>query len=188
MTRLVEQGYVDVLFAGHALAAHDIEAALFGTSLDLVGLARGAACRTGTSTTSGPSTRSAPVTRSPPSWSSGCCAAASCMPWSPGRQFALVDSVRDDGPLPDFVTDVIAGQRAIRAALPGLGFVIMVAIMLHSIASGNQLPARIPLVCVDITSATVTKLADRGRQATGIVTDVRLFMEQLATTLSAATP
>jgi hypothetical protein len=101
-----------------------------------------------------------------------------------GKQFVLVGSVRDDGPLPDVITDVIAGQRAMRAALPGVGFVLMVATMLHSIATGNILPARIPLVCVDITSATVTKLADRGSaQATGIVTDIGLYLEQLVTTL-----
>jgi hypothetical protein len=74
-----------------------------------------------------------------------------------------------------------------RAALPGVGYVIMAATMLHSIATGNLLPARIPLVCVDINSATVTKLADRGSaQATGIVTDIGLFLEQLVTALSAA--
>ena len=68
-----------------------------------------------------------------------------------------------------------------RAALPGVGFCLMVATMLHSVATGNILPASIPLVCVDINPATVTKLADRGSsQARGIVTDVGLFLEQLA--------
>jgi hypothetical protein len=95
-------------------------------------------------------------------------------------EFVLVGSVRDDGPLPDVYTDVIEGQRAMRHHVPGVGFAIMVATMLHSIATGNLLPAAIPLVCVDINPATVTKLADRGSaQAVGIVTDVGLFLEQL---------
>jgi hypothetical protein len=97
------------------------------------------------------------------------------------RRFVLVGSVRDDGPLPDVYTDVIEGQRAMRAELSGVGFAIMVATMLHSVATGNLMPASIPLVCVDINPATVTKLADRGSsQARGIVTDVGLFLEQLA--------
>jgi hypothetical protein len=98
-----------------------------------------------------------------------------------GKSFVLVGSVRDDGPLPDVHTDVIVGQRAMRAELHGVGFAIMVATMLHSIATGNILPASIPLVCVDINPATVTKLADRGSaQAVGIVTDIGLFLEGLA--------
>jgi hypothetical protein len=97
------------------------------------------------------------------------------------KPFVLVGSVRDDGPLPDVYTDVIEGQRAMRAQLAGVGYAIMVATMLHSIATGNILPASIPLVAVDINPATVTKLADRGSaQAVGIVTDIGLFLEQLA--------
>jgi hypothetical protein len=97
------------------------------------------------------------------------------------KTFVLVGSVRDDGPLPDVYTDVIEGQRAMRAQLKDVGFCLMVATMLHSVATGNILPASIPLVCVDINPATVTKLADRGSsQARGIVTDVGLFLEQLA--------
>ena len=102
-------------------------------------------------------------------------------PW----YFVLVGSVRDDGPLPDVHTDVIAGQAAMRRGLDGVGFAIMVATMLHSVATGNLLPASIPLVCVDINPATVTKLADRGSsQARGVVTDVGLFLEQLAIELA----
>jgi hypothetical protein len=83
--------------------------------------------------------------------------------------------------LPDVFTDVIEGQRAMRGELRDVGFAIMVATMLHSIATGNIMPASIPLVCVDINPATVTKLADRGSaQAVGIVTDIGLFLEQLA--------
>ena len=97
------------------------------------------------------------------------------------KPFVLVGSVRDDGPLPDVYTDVIEGQRAMRAQLKDVGFSIMVATMLHAIATGNILPASIPLVCVDINPSTVTKLSDRGSaQAQGVVTDIGLFLEQLA--------
>ena len=72
-----------------------------------------------------------------------------------------------------------------RAEIADAGFCLMVATMLHSVATGNILPASVPLVCVDINPATVTKLADRGSsQARGIVTDVGLFLEQLAMELS----
>jgi lysine-ketoglutarate reductase/saccharopine dehydrogenase-like protein (TIGR00300 family) len=181
MVAMVEAGFVDVLFAGNALATHDIESSLYGTSLgvDLMmghGVEHGhehhiralntirkegsirAAVENGVLTGG---IMHALVTH--------------------GKDFVLVGSVRDDGPLPDVYTDVIEGQRAMRAELTGVGFCLMVATMLHSVATGNILPASIPLVCVDINPATVTKLADRGSsQARGIVTDVGLFLEQLA--------
>ena len=181
LVALVNEGFVDILFAGNALATHDIEAAIFGTSLGVdlnkgVGVQHGhehhirainkvrahgsiaAAVRAGVITGG---VMHALVTQ--------------------GKEFVLVGSVRDDGPLPDVYTDVIEGQRAMRAMLPGVGFAIMVATMLHSIATGNLLPASIPLISVDINPATVTKLADRGSsQAIGVVTDIGLFLEQLA--------
>lgn len=181
MVRLVQAGYVDVLFAGNALATHDIEAALFGTSLG-VDLAQGSGVPHGHEH----HIRAINTIRA-----AGSIAAAVSSGVLTGgvmhamvradRPFVLVGSVRDDGPLPDVYTDVIEGQRAMRAQLPGVGFAIMVATMLHSIATGNILPASVPLVCVDINPATVTKLADRGSsQAMGIVTDIGLFLEQLA--------
>jgi hypothetical protein len=102
-----------------------------------------------------------------------------------GVEFVLGGSVRDDGPLPDTITDVVETQRAMRSLVPGVGWAIMVATMLHSIATGNILPASVPLVCIDINPATVTKLADRGStQATGVVTDVGLFLGALAAELA----
>ena len=180
-TALVENGYVDVLFAGNALATHDIEAALYGTSLG-VDLAKGKGVEHGHEH----HIRAINTIRR-----CGSIAAAVEQGVLAGgimhalvthdKDFVLVGSVRDDGPLPDVYTDVIEGQRAMRAQLPGVGFAIMVATMLHSIATGNLLPASVPLVCVDINPATVTKLADRGSsQAVGIVTDIGLFLEQLA--------
>jgi lysine-ketoglutarate reductase/saccharopine dehydrogenase-like protein (TIGR00300 family) len=181
MVALVEAGYVDILFAGNALATHDIESALYGTSLG-VDLAHGKGVEHGHEH----HIRAINTIRR-----SGSIAAAVDSGVLTGgvmhamvrgsHHFVLVGSVRDDGPLPDVYTDVIEGQRAMRAALPGVGFAIMVATMLHSIATGNILPASVPLVCVDINPATVTKLADRGSaQAVGIVTDIGLFLEQLA--------
>jgi len=185
MVALVNAGYVDVLFAGNAIATHDIESALYGTSLG-VDLTQGRGVEHGhehhirainqirkagsirDAVTSGVLTGGvmhALVTHQ--------------------KLFVLVGSVRDDGPLPDVYTDVIEGQRAMRAGLKNVGYAIMVATMLHSVATGNILPASIPLVCVDINPATVTKLADRGSaQARGIVTDIGLFLEQLALELA----
>ncbi len=181
MVALVESGYVDVLFAGNALATHDIEAALFGTSLG-VDLKKGSGVPHGHEH----HIRAINTIRR-------CGSIADAVKQGvlsggvmhamvqAGKPFVLVGSVRDDGPLPDVYTDVIEGQRAMRAQLPDVGFAIMVATMLHSIATGNILPASVPLVCVDINPATVTKLADRGSaQAVGIVTDIGLFLEQLA--------
>jgi lysine-ketoglutarate reductase/saccharopine dehydrogenase-like protein (TIGR00300 family) len=181
MVALVRAGWVDVLFSGNALATHDIEASLFGTSLG-VDLAAGVGVEHGhehhirainTIRTAG-SIKGAV--------DSGVLTGGLMHAMvEAGKPFVLVGSVRDDGPLPDVYTDVIDGQRAMRAQLPGVGFAIMVATMLHSIATGNILPASVPLIAVDINPATVTKLADRGSaQAVGIVTDIGLFLEQLA--------
>ncbi len=181
MVELVNAGFVDVLFAGNALATHDIESSLYGTSLG-VDLAMGRGVEHGHEH----HIRALNTIRKQGSIK----AAVDNGVLTGGimhamvtheKRFVLVGSVRDDGPLPDVYTDVIEGQRAMRAELTDVGFCLMVATMLHSVATGNILPASIPLVCVDINPATVTKLADRGSsQAKGIVTDVGLFLEQLA--------
>jgi lysine-ketoglutarate reductase/saccharopine dehydrogenase-like protein (TIGR00300 family) len=184
MVELVKAGYVDVLFAGNALATHDIEAALYGTSLG-VDLAMGQGVEHGhehhiraINTIRKAGSIRAAVDQGV--LTGGIMHALVTQ----GKRFVLVGSVRDDGPLPDVHTDVIDGQRAMRAELTDVGYCVMVATMLHSVATGNILPASIPLVCVDINPATVTKLADRGSsQARGIVTDVGLFLEQLAVEL-----
>ncbi|HEX2072840.1 MAG TPA: TIGR00300 family protein, partial [Geodermatophilus sp.] len=155
MVRLVDAGFVDVLFAGNALATHDIEAALFGTSLG-VDLAHGSGVPHGHEH----HIRAINTIRRAGSIAKaveGGVLTGGVMHAMvrAGKPFVLVGSVRDDGPLPDVYTDVIEGQRAMRAQLDGVGFAIMVATMLHSIATGNILPASIPLVCVDINPATV---------------------------------
>jgi lysine-ketoglutarate reductase/saccharopine dehydrogenase-like protein (TIGR00300 family) len=184
MVALVKAGYCDILFAGNALATHDIESALYGTSLG-IDLAMGRGVEHGHEH----HIRALNTIRKAGSikdavdqgvLTGGIMHALV----TEGKDFVLVGSVRDDGPLPDVYTDVIEGQRAMRAQLKDVGFCMMVATMLHSVATGNILPATIPLVCVDINPATVTKLADRGSsQARGIVTDVGLFLEQLAVEL-----
>ena len=181
VVRLIEAGYMDVLFAGNALATHDIEGALYGTSLG-VNLAEGIGVEHGhehhiraLNTIRKEGSIRAAVENGV--LTGGIMHALV----RHGREFVLVGSVRDDGPLPDVYTDVIEGQRAMRAQLTDVGFCLMVATMLHSVATGNILPASVPLVCVDINPATVTKLADRGSaQAMGIITDIGLFLEQLA--------
>jgi lysine-ketoglutarate reductase/saccharopine dehydrogenase-like protein (TIGR00300 family) len=181
MVALIRAGYVDVLFAGNALATHDIESALYGTSLG-VDLNRGAGVPHGHEhhiRAINQIRRAGSIQAAVEQGvlTSGVMHALV----QAGKTFVLVGSVRDDGPLPDVYTDVIDGQRAMRDQLRGVGFCVMVATMLHSIATGNILPASVPLVCVDINPATVTKLADRGSaQAVGIVTDIGLFLEQLA--------
>jgi lysine-ketoglutarate reductase/saccharopine dehydrogenase-like protein (TIGR00300 family) len=185
MVRLVRAGYVDVLFAGNALATHDIESALFGTSLG-VDLAKGSGVPHGHEHHIRAINRIRAAGSIAAAVESGVLTGGVMHAMvQADKPFVLVGSVRDDGPLPDVYTDVIEGQRAMRAQLPGVGFAIMVATMLHSIATGNILPASIPLVSVDINPATVTKLADRGSaQAMGIITDIGLFLEQLARELA----
>jgi hypothetical protein len=92
----------------------------------------------------------------------------------------LGGSVRDDGPLPDVIPDVVGAADAMRALIPGVTVALMLATTLHAIATGNLLPAGVETFCVDINQAVVTKLADRGsHQALGIVTDVGLFLQTL---------
>src|SRR5262249_28740920 len=94
--------------------------------------------------------------------------------------FLLAGSIRDDGPLPEVVTDVLEAQRRMREAIRGVGFCLMVATALHSIATGNLLPAWVKVACVDINPATVTKLTDRGSlQTVGVVTDAEPFLRAL---------
>ncbi len=187
MVALVEAGYVDVLFAGNALATHDIEASLYGTSL-------GVDLKQGRGVEHGHEHHIRAINQIRKAGSIAAAVESGVLTSGVmhslvkhGKDFVLVGSVRDDGPLPDVYTDVIEGQRAMRGGLKDVGYAIMVATMLHSVATGNILPASIPLVCVDINPATVTKLADRGSaQARGIVTDIGLFLEQLALELAPA--
>jgi hypothetical protein len=102
-----------------------------------------------------------------------------------GVNFVLAGSIRDDGPIVDTLTNIVEAQDRYADALTTAGMVVMLSTMLHGIGVGNMLPAWIPVVCVDINPAVVTKLADRGSSQTiGVVTDVGLFLHQLAKQLN----
>ena len=183
---LVRAGWVDVVFAGNALATHDSEAAIYGTSLG-VSLSEGIPAEHGHEH----HIRAINAVRRAGSFR----AAVEAGILQSGIMYHLVKhdvdyvlggSVRDDGPMPEVITDVVEAQRAMRARVPGLGMAIMVSTMLHSIATGNLLPASVSIVCVDINPAAVTKLVDRGSiQSVGMVTDVGLFVRHLAEALGA---
>jgi lysine-ketoglutarate reductase/saccharopine dehydrogenase-like protein (TIGR00300 family) len=173
-----------VLFAGNALAAHDIESAMFGTSL-------GVSLKSGTPVEHGHEHHLRAINRVR---AAGSIATAvkkkilksgvmyACV--KKGLPFVLSGSIRDDGPLPDVITDMPKAQDAMRAHLSNIGVALMVGTTLLSIATGNMLPAAVKTICVDINPAVVTKLADRGTaQAVGIVTDVGLFLQKLEAAL-----
>jgi lysine-ketoglutarate reductase/saccharopine dehydrogenase-like protein (TIGR00300 family) len=187
LSQIIEMGYVDVLFAGNALATHDIETAMYGTSLG-VSLANGLneedghqhhirAINTIRYYGSIEAAVEAGVLNSGVMYT--------CT--KRGVPFVLCGSIRDDGPLPEVITDVLAAQDAMRAHIADVDIAIMISTMLHSIAVGNLLPARVRTVCVDINPSVVTKLADRGsHQTLGIVTDVESFLRELCQQLSYA--
>jgi lysine-ketoglutarate reductase/saccharopine dehydrogenase-like protein (TIGR00300 family) len=181
LVALIRAGFVDTLFAGNALATHDIESSLYGTSLGVdlsltQGVEHGHEHHVRALNTVRKSGSIAQAVADGIVTSGIMHALVTHQ-----KPYVLVGSVRDDGPLPDVYTDVIEGQRAMRAQIHDVGYCLMMATQLHSVATGNILPATVPLVCVDINPATVTKLADRGSShGRGIVTDVGLFLEQLA--------
>ena len=180
-SRLVQAGYVDVLLAGNALAVHDAELALFGTSLG-VDIEAGAPVSGGHRH----HMRAINIINRAggirPAVAGGVLTSGvmvECV--RAGVDYVLAGSVRDDGPIVDTVTDIIEAQDRYAAALDGAGMAIVLSTMLHGIGVGNMLPAWVPVVCVDINPAVVTKLADRGSSQTiGLVTDVGLFLHQLA--------
>src|SRR5581483_3755639 len=98
-----------------------------------------------------------------------------------GIPVVLGGSIRDDGPLPEVITDVIEAQRAMRRYVPEIGMALMVSTLLHSIAVGNLLPASCKVICVDINPASVTKLTDRGStQSIGLVMDAASFLREIS--------
>lgn len=178
--RLIEQGCVNLLFAGNALATHDIEQALYGTSLG-VHLQHGALADEGHEN----HMRAINQVRA----AGGIAAAVAQGVLRRGImyqcvkrriEFVLAGSIRDDGPLPDVITDVLEAQRVMRSKLDGVTMALMMGTMLHSIAAGNLLPAQVRTICVDINPSVVTKLTDRGTfQAIGLVTDLEPFLREL---------
>ena len=183
--RLIEGGWVDVLFAGNALAVHDIEQALYGTSLGVY-LEKGIPAKEGHEhhmRAINTIRRAGGIRNAVERGILKTGIMAACV--RKGIEFVLAGSIRDDGPLPEVITDMVAAQEAVRRLVPGVSVCVMIATMLHSIAAGNLLPASAKLVCVDINPAVVTKLTDRGSfQAVGLVTDVEPFLREIWANLS----
>lgn len=180
LERLIAEGYVQVLFAGNALAAHDIEQALFGTSLGM-SLEAGVPVEEGHEhhlRAINTIRRVGGIRRAIAQGLLSRGIMHACI--TRGVDYVLAGSIRDDGPLPDVMTDVVRAQDAMREKIHGVTVAILIATTLHSIATGNILPASVKLICVDINPAVVTKLADRGSfQAIGLVTDVEPFLRAL---------
>ncbi len=185
---LIEQGYIHILFCGNALAAHDMEADLFGTSLGY-GLTAGRAVPHGHEHHLRTINRIRAMGSIEAAVNSGVIKQgimAACV--RQGVPVVMSGTIRDDGPLPGVITDSIQAQSAMRALIPGVGLVLLVASTLHSIATGNLLPATIPAVCVDVNPSVPTKLADRGSfQAVGLVMDAASFLSELARRLGRTT-
>jgi lysine-ketoglutarate reductase/saccharopine dehydrogenase-like protein (TIGR00300 family) len=185
--KLIRDGYLNILFAGNALATHDIEQALYGTSLG-VWLDRGLPAEEGHEHHLRAINTIRRLGGIRPAVERGVLKSGimyECIRHD--IPFVLAGSIRDDGPLPEVVTDILEAQRRMRELVRGVGFCLMVATMLHSIATGNLLPAWVKVACVDINPATVTKLADRGSvQTVGIVTDAEPFLRSLVNELAQA--
>ena len=185
LERLIQWGYVDLLFAGNALAVHDIENALFGTSLG-VNLGRADLADQGHEN----HMRAINAVRE----AGGIARAVEtgllqrgimCSCVRHGVEFVLAGSIRDDGPLPDVITDAIEAQKAMREKISGVSIALMMGTMLHSMAVENLLPASVKTVCVDINADVVNKLTDRGTfQTVGLVTDIEAFLRELTDCLS----
>jgi lysine-ketoglutarate reductase/saccharopine dehydrogenase-like protein (TIGR00300 family) len=182
---LIRSGYVDVLLAGNALAVHDVEQALYGTSLG-VDLETGRAIEGGHRhhmRAINAIYRAGGLRQAVEQGMLSSGVMHECI--RRNVRYVLAGSIRDDGPLPDTVMNLIEAQDRYTEALQGVNLVLVLSTMLHGIGVGNMLPAWVRLVCVDINPAVVTKLADRGSSQTiGIVTDVGLFLRQLASALS----
>lgn len=186
LARLVRAGWIQHLFAGNGFATHDIEADVLGTSL-------GVHVTSGAGVEGGHSNHLRVINEVRRHGSIAAAVEAgyvtggvmhACV--THGVPFVLGGSVRDDGPLPDVMTDVVACADRMREEVAGVGVALMLASTLHAIATGNLLPASVTTYCIDINPSVVTKLSDRGsHQAHGIVTDVGPFLTQLAAELGA---
>jgi lysine-ketoglutarate reductase/saccharopine dehydrogenase-like protein (TIGR00300 family) len=181
---LIRLGFVDVVLAGNALAVHDVEFALSGTSLG-IDLAAGAPVEQGHRNHMAAINTINRAGGLAPAVASGVLTSGvmyECV--KHGVEFVLAGSIRDDGPLPDTLMDLVEAQERYAAALANVQMVLMLSSMLHSIGVGNMLPSWVRVVCVDINPAVVTLLSDRGSsQTVGVVTDVGLFLHRLAEAL-----
>jgi lysine-ketoglutarate reductase/saccharopine dehydrogenase-like protein (TIGR00300 family) len=184
LAALVRAGYVQALLSGNALGVHDVEAALYGTSL-------GIRQSDGRQEEHGHRNHMRAINAIyhcggiRQAVQSGRLTSGilyECV--RTGVPFVLAGSLRDDGPLPETITDMNEAQDAYAVHLKGAGLVLCLGSMLHSIAVGNMLPSWVKIICVDINPAVATKVSDRGTgQAVGVVTDVGLFLHLLARAL-----
>jgi lysine-ketoglutarate reductase/saccharopine dehydrogenase-like protein (TIGR00300 family) len=185
LAALVRAGFVQAVLSGNALGVHDIEAALFGTSLG-VRLADGRQEEHGHRNhmrAINAVFRCGDIRGAVESGRLQSGVLYECV--KAGVPFVLAGSLRDDGPLPDTITDMNEAQDAYARELKGAGLVLCLGSMLHSIAVGNMLPSWVKIICVDINPAVATKVSDRGTgQAVGLVTDVGLFLGSLAEVLT----
>lgn len=187
LSELIRLGWVDALLAGNALAVHDIEAALLGTSL-------GIRQKDGRQEEHGHRNHMRAINAIyncgdiPRAVAQGRLKSGvmyECV--KAGVPFVLAGSLRDDGPLPDTVTDMNEAQNLYTQHLENAGIVLCLSSMLHSIATGNMLPSWVKMVCVDINPAVATKVSDRGSsQTVGVVTDVGLFLDLLVRKIHSA--
>jgi lysine-ketoglutarate reductase/saccharopine dehydrogenase-like protein (TIGR00300 family) len=184
VAKMVQTGFVNIIFAGNALATHDIEQAFYGTSLG-VSLDKGLPTDEGHEhhlRTINTIRRVGGIRKAVEMGKLTSGIMYECI--KRDVSFVLAGSIRDDGPLPEVITDSLEAQDAMRRLIPGVGFCLMVATTLHSIAVGNLLPAWVKVACIDISPATVTKLMDRGStQTVGIVSDAEPFLRSLVAEL-----
>ncbi len=184
LASLLKAGYVQGLLAGNALAVHDVECALYGTSLGLD-------LSSGRPVDQGHRNHMRAINRIAEAGSLAAAVEKGILRSGvmyeairAGVPYALAGSIRDDGPLPETINDMIRAQAAYERILEGASLALMLGSMLHSIAVGNMLPSWVKAVCVDIAPPVITKLADRGSaQTVGIVTDAGLFLRGLAAVL-----
>ena len=180
LCQLIRGGYINKIFAGNALATHDIEQSLFGTSLG-VHLDDASIAETGHEHHLRAINRIRRCGSIRNAVDQGVLTSGimyECVKHN--VDFLLAGSIRDDGPLPDVITDTMEAQRQMRAGIRDVSYCLMIATMLHSVAVGNLLPAWIKVICIDINPSTAIKLSDRGSfQTLGIVTDVEPFLRAL---------
>lgn len=188
LSRLIRAGYVQALLGGNAIAVHDIEQSMMGTSLG-VDMKRGVPVRGGHRhhlKVINTIRRCGSIAKAVEQGILTKGIMYECVQHH--VPFSLAGSIRDDGPLPDTQMDLIKAQEEYAKLLEGTDMILMLSTMLHSIGVGNMTPAGVKMVCVDINPAVVTKLSDRGSiESVGVVTDVGLFLSLLVQQLDKLT-
>lgn len=188
LARLIREGYVQALLGGNAIAVHDIEQSLMGTSLGM-DMKRGVSVRGGHRhhlKAINTICRCGSIAKAVEQGVLTTGIFYECI--QKGIPFSLAGSIRDDGPLPDTKMDLLEAQADYARLIQGADMILMLSSMLHSIGVGNMTPAGVKMVCVDINPAVVTKLSDRGSvESIGVVTDVGLFLSLLVQQLSKLT-